>query len=60
MNYAEWEKLIPEAIRRESLWDFVAYRRALFLYDICWQDCENLLRIYPKIRFGPRFAPKGA
>ncbi len=37
---------MPEAIRQESLWSFVGYRKALFLYDICWQDCEKLIR-YP-------------
>lgn len=43
MNYAEWEQTVPEAIRNESLWSFVGYRKALFLYDIGWQDCEKLL-----------------
>ena len=46
MNYAEWEACVPEAIRNESQWGFVGYRKALFLYDVCWQDCEHLLK-YP-------------
>lgn len=44
MNYAEWEQQVPDAIRQEALWDFLAYRKALFLYDICWMDCEKLLQ----------------
>jgi four helix bundle protein len=46
MNYMEWERYVPEAIRQESLWSSVGYRKALFLYDICWQDCEELIK-YP-------------
>jgi hypothetical protein len=44
VNYAEWEQQVPDAIRQEPLWDFLAYRKALFLYDICWMDCEKLLQ----------------
>lgn len=44
MNYAEWEQTVPEALRRESLWSFTGYRKALFLYDICWADCESLIK----------------
>ena len=44
MNYAEWEQKVPEVLRRESLWSFVGYRKALFLYDICWTDCEGLIK----------------
>ena len=43
-SYEEWEKSVPDAIRRESLWSFVGYRKALFLCDICWVDCEKLAK----------------
>jgi four helix bundle protein len=43
MNYAEWEQSVPEAVRREPLWETIGYRKALFLYDICWLDCEKLV-----------------
>lgn len=39
----EWEATVPEAIRADSLWSFVAYRKALFLYDLVWADCEQLM-----------------
>jgi four helix bundle protein len=44
MNYAEWERQVPETIRREALWNFAGYRKALFVYDICWIDCEKMIK----------------
>ncbi len=44
MNYQEWQEQVPEAIKSENLWQFYGYRKTLFAYDICWQDCENLLK----------------
>ncbi len=44
MNYAEWEQAVPSEIRDDSLWKMTAYRLALFLSDICWQDVVMLLR----------------
>ena len=41
-NYAEWEKTVPDAMRREPQWSFVGYRKALVLYDLCWLDCDKL------------------
>jgi four helix bundle protein len=26
------------------MWKFFGYRKALFLYDVCWKDCESLLK----------------
>jgi four helix bundle protein len=43
-SYDEWEKSIPDAIRQETLWEFVGYRKALFFYDVCWVDCEKLMK----------------
>lgn len=42
MDYGEWEKNVPVAIQREPQWSFIGYRKALFLYDLCWMDCELL------------------
>jgi len=44
MNYGEWEQTVPAAIRQDSLWRFTGYRKALFLYDICWKDCEWFIK----------------
>ena len=46
VSYEKWEQSVPDAIRQESLWNFIGYRKALFLYDICWVDCEKLIK-YP-------------
>jgi four helix bundle protein len=44
VSYEKWEQSVPDAIRQESLWNFIGYRKALFLYDICWVDCEKLVK----------------
>jgi four helix bundle protein len=44
MTYEEWEAAIHERVKREPVWQFLGYRKALFLYDLAWQDCERLIR----------------
>lgn len=44
MNYAEWEAQVPQQIRREPTWQFLGYRKALFLYELAWDDCDILSR----------------
>lgn len=44
MNYDEWSQLVPEEIRRDSLWKMKAYRLALFLADLGWYDVTKLMR----------------
>jgi len=44
MTYEEWERVVPEAIRTDPVWQFYAYRKALFLYDLAWEDSELLMR----------------
>lgn len=44
MNYKEWEKLVPETITADSLWKMAAYRLALFLADIGWQDVTKFIQ----------------
>ncbi len=43
MNYEDWEKNVPEAVRNDPVWQFYAYRKALFLFDLAWVDCEKLM-----------------
>ena len=31
-------------MKSEGVWKFYGYRKALFFYDLCWQDCEQLLK----------------
>jgi four helix bundle protein len=44
MTYEEWEAGVHERVKREPVWQFLGYRKALFLYDLAWQDCELLMR----------------
>ena len=44
MTYEEWEQGVPEVIRADAVWQFYAYRKALFLYDLAWEDCGRLMR----------------
>jgi len=39
-NFVEWQKTVPEAIRSEKFWSLRAYQKALYLYDLLWQDTE--------------------
>ena len=44
MNYEEWVQTVPETFRKDPLWTVAAYRFALFLADLCWQDVTKLER----------------
>lgn len=42
MEYEEWEKTIPASMKVDSVWKVTAYRLALFLSDLCWEDISSL------------------
>ena len=44
MQYEDWVANVMPQIEREVAWKFFGYRKALFLYDVCWVDCEGLLK----------------
>lgn len=44
MSFDEWEKNAPETFKADTLWKAKAYRLALYLSDLCWQDATVLLR----------------
>jgi four helix bundle protein len=44
VTYEEWEREVPEAIKADQVWQFYAYRKALFLYELAWEDCGRLMR----------------
>jgi len=44
MTYEEWEAGVHERVKKEPVWQFLGYRKALFFYDLAWQDCERLMR----------------
>ena len=43
MNYEEWARLVPETLTQDTLWKIEAYRLAVFLADIGWNDVTRLL-----------------
>ena len=41
-SFEAWEKQASAALRRSPLWGSVVYRKAMYLYDLAWQDCDVL------------------
>ena len=41
MTCEKWEAGVHERVKREPVWQFLGYRKALFFYDLAWEDCEN-------------------
>ncbi|HEY85782.1 MAG TPA: four helix bundle protein [Chloroflexi bacterium] len=42
VTYEDWELKIHQRIGNDSVWQFFGYRKALFLYELAWKDCEKL------------------
>ena len=42
LSYEEWERHVPQEIRSDSVWKLRAYRIALFLADLAWEDAAAL------------------
>jgi four helix bundle protein len=40
LSFEEWQKSVPNTIRSEKFWLLIAYQKALYLYDLLWQDTE--------------------
>lgn len=45
MKYSEWEASVSDAIRQDSVWRVEAYRLALFLADLAWNDANKLMKV---------------
>lgn len=41
-SFESWEQTVCQRIRKSPLWNYVAYPKALFLYELVWFDCEKL------------------
>ena len=44
MSFDQWEKSVPETFKADTLWKVKAYRLALYLSDLGWQDATVLLK----------------
>lgn len=42
LSFAEWQKTMPSSITNDALWNVKAYRLALFVVDISWEDASRL------------------
>lgn len=40
-TYEAWMEGVASEIRQGPVWKFYGYRKALFLYDLVWRDCEH-------------------
>ena len=40
-SFQSWELTVSPRIRKSPLWNYVAYPKALFLYELVWFDCEK-------------------
>lgn len=40
-TFEEWQKTVHESIRIEKFWSLIAYQKALYLYNLLWQDTED-------------------
>jgi four helix bundle protein len=38
LDFEQWQHMVPESIRAEKFWSMIAYQKALYLYDLLWQD----------------------
>jgi four helix bundle protein len=44
MKYEEWLARVPESLKRDPIWKFEAYPKALLLFDLVWEDSEKLMQ----------------
>jgi len=44
MDYKTWEADVPKEIKNEPIWKFAGYRKALYLYDLIWDDTDSWMK----------------
>jgi four helix bundle protein len=44
LSYEEWLAQVPESVRRDPLWNFQVYPKALLLSDLVWEDTDQMLK----------------
>ena len=43
-SFEAWQESVHSGIRNDPLWKFQVYPKALFLYDLTWENCVYLLK----------------
>ncbi len=44
VDYEAWLAQVPESVRRDPLWNFQVYPKALLLSDLVWEDTDRMLK----------------
>jgi four helix bundle protein len=44
LSFEDWQKTVHENIRSEKFWSLIAYQKALYLYNLLWNDSERWLK----------------
>ena len=39
LDFEAWQKTVHPNILSDPLWNFQVYPKALFIYDLAWNDC---------------------
>ena len=42
LTFEEWVVTVPDVTKKGPVWQSMAYPKALYLYDLAWQDCQIL------------------
>jgi len=43
-SYLAWEEKVPERIKKEPIWGFLGYRKALYLHELVWEDTDSWIK----------------
>ncbi len=44
MEFQDWLRTVPESLKRDPLWGFHIYPKALYLSDLAWQDTDAMMK----------------
>ena len=44
LTLEEWVPTVPDRVKAETCWRFTAYPKALYLYELAWDDCAALMK----------------
>lgn len=49
-SFEERVAQVPESLKRDALWNFQVYPKALYFYDLAWEDDEIIAMPAPNIQ----------
>ncbi len=44
LTFTDWQETVSESIRSEKFWSMTAYQKALYQYDLLWNDTQEWLK----------------